>query len=471
MTAVITQTLKKQFIQDLFKDIQDSATNYYIAIGRSQTWNDSDVAPNPTISQREERNMRLDMQSMKLVEDFSFVVPRTTWTSGAIYDAYDDQITTNTSGNPYYVITDVNNVYICVRQSRNASGVIQTSSVQPTGTSVNAFTTSDGYAWKFLYSIPTLTASKFLSANFMPVKLQGILDSDGAGNVTSLASDVEQKTIQDAATAGPIVGFTVTNQGAGYTSAPTVNIIGDGTGARALATVQSGVVTKIDLDDSTIGALNVPVTGSGYKFANITFTGGGSPTTIAEARPIFGPTAGFGADPRDDLRSRALMFNSKPTGEEGGEFVVGNSFRRISVIRNPKEPDSAVSGGLFISSAGNALRRLKLSSGVGNTFTVGLVLTGGSSAATAIIDKVDSDEIWYHQTETTGFTQFQEGEAVSDEDAGTATLEAVGVDADSDAYIKPTVDPFSGEVLYIENRAKIDRSADQTEDIKVIIEI
>lgn len=470
MVAVITQTLKKRFMQDFFNDLGDSASNYYIAIGRSQQWNDSDIAPAPTITQREERNMRLDMQSMKLVEDFSFVVPRNTWSSGTIYAAYDDQVATN-GGTPYYVITDENNVYICVRQSRNAAAVAQTSTVKPTGTNVNAFTTSDGYAWKFLYTVNTTRASRFLSANFMPVQVIGVLDSDGVGNVTSSAADQQQKTIQDAAVPRPITGFTVTGGGAGYTTAPTVTIVGDGSGARALATVQAGSVTKVDLDDSAVGSLNVPVTGTGYKFANVVFTGGGSPTTTATARPIFGPIAGFGADPRDDLKSRAVMLNIKPTGDEEGEFIVDNSFRRISVIRNPEEPDSAVAGNLFTSSAGNALRRVRLSSAVASTFTVGSTLTGGSSSAKGIIDKVDSDEIWYHQTESTGFTQFQEGEAVTDDDTGSGTLESAGVDADDNAYIEPTVDPFSGEVLYTENRAKIDRAVDQTEDIKVIIEI
>ena len=76
--------------------------------------------------------------------------------------------------------------------------------------------------------------------------------------------------------------------------------------------------------------------GTGYNYASIVLSGGGSPTTIATGKVIFGPKAGFGADPTDDLRARAIMFNAKPVGEEGGEFIVGNSFRQIGLIRNPK---------------------------------------------------------------------------------------------------------------------------------------
>ena len=98
-------------------------------------------------------------------------------------------------------------------------------------------------------------------------------------------------------------------------------------------------------------------------------------------------------------------------------------------------------------------------------------MTGTTSGAKAFVNKTDSDEIWYHQTEATGFTQFQEAEAVTDTSGGAGVTQAAGTDADSDAYIEPKVDKYSGDLMYIENRAAVTRAADQTEDIKVIIEI
>lgn len=56
--------------------------------------------------------------------------------------------------------------------------------------------------------------------------------------------------------------------GSGYTSAPTVNITGDGTGAHATATVSGGSVTSVIIDN----------VGSGYTTASVTFTGGGATT-------------------------------------------------------------------------------------------------------------------------------------------------------------------------------------------------
>ena len=51
--------------------------------------------------------------------------------------------------------------------------------------------------------------------------------------------------------------------------------------------------------------------GTGYDYASVALSGGGSPTTIATGKIIFGPKAGFGADPTDDLRARAIMFNAQ----------------------------------------------------------------------------------------------------------------------------------------------------------------
>lgn len=456
MTAIITDQLKRLMIQDIFDDLADSAgAKYYIGVGRSQIWNDSDVPSDPVRTERESRNFRLNLQSVKRVADYSFVVPRYNWSSGTIYSSYNDNVDGHPT-TPYYVITEDNGVYICLRQGRNASGTPIASTIKPTGVTADAFVTADGYTWKFLYTVGTLSASKFLSANYMPVKLQGATDSD------SLAVDIEQEQIQNAAVPGQIVGVSVITGGAGYASSPSVEIVGDGTGARALATISGGILTKIEMDESD----GTPLIGSGYTWAEAKLTGG-SPTTPATARVNLGPVGGFGADPRNDLRSTAIMMNIKPEGAEEGEWIINNSFRQIGILRNMTLPDSDA---IFSQLSGNALRRLQMAS-ISSAFTIGSTLTGSTSGAQAYVDKVDSDEIWYHQTEETGFTQFQEAESIIDEDGGAGTIQSVGTDADSDAYIKGAVDPFSGQLLYIENRAKVDRTADQTEDIKVIIEI
>ena len=92
MVAIITNKFKRQILNDLFTDVTDSAETYYVAIGRSQDWNATDIAPTPLNTDKAVRDFRVNMQAMKKGEDVSYVVPRYNWSSGTIYSGYDDNI-------------------------------------------------------------------------------------------------------------------------------------------------------------------------------------------------------------------------------------------------------------------------------------------------------------------------------------------------------------------------------------------
>jgi len=455
MPAIITDRFKKEILLNLQKDIDSAANNYYVSVGRPIDWNGTDTAPTPTNTIRTIRDAQNNMTAVKNVEAHSFVIPRYSWSLGAIYQAYNDNSVGHPS-NSFYVITDENNVYVCLEAGQTALGQSVTSTVKPSGTLTTAFETADGYVWKFLYSVGALRASQFLSANFMPVTIFGAFDSDDA------ADHVEQVGIQNAATGGEVVGYQVLSGGSGYTTIPTVTIKGNGTEAKGTATINGGAVTKINVKDSDGSKAH----GSLYAYAHVEITGGNGSGAIA--RPIIGPAAGFGADPRDDLKATAMMFTAKPAGDEGSNWVVGNDFRQVSLVKNIKLPDSDA---LFSGVTGNAMRRMKFSA-ITSAFSADKTILGSTSLANAYVVKSDSDEVWYIQDSDTQFAAFTEGEVISETDgSGAGTLEAVGIDGDSLAYINGDVDVSTGEVMYIDNRAAIQRSADQTEDIKIIIQL
>lgn len=446
MVAIITNRIKKILVQDLLDQYNDSNTYFHIGIGRSEDWNETDTAPTPANTEREQKKFRYSLQSVKNVTGVSFVVPRYNWVSGSTYTPFNDNIV-GQPANSYYVVTDENNVYLCIRQGKDANGNAVVSTVKPDHTNTSLPVEADGYIWKFLYTITVTNSTKFLSASYMPVEL-----IDSAAPTDPFYN---QYLIQNAATAGQIVGYRVTNAGSGYTSDPTITITGDGAGAKARPVVtSSNTIGAIEVDDSAGG---VPL-GSGYSYANITITGGGGGS--ATAVPIFSPPAGLGADPRDDLRANAIMFNVRTTGTENGDWVIGNDFRQIGLLRNITQYDST---GLFTETQGRALKSMHLSSITG-TFEPDEEITGGTSGAVAYIDYFDdSATIWYHQSEDTGFKAFQDGEGVSTA-SGSAT-------ADS-ASVAPEIDPFSGDLLFIDNRSTaIARSNDQTEDIKIVVQL
>ena len=68
----------------------------------------------------------------------------------------------------FYVVTSDYNVYKVISNNNGAQ-----STVMPTGTSTNILTTTDGYKWKFMYSISASDVIKFVTSDFIPVKTIG----------------------------------------------------------------------------------------------------------------------------------------------------------------------------------------------------------------------------------------------------------------------------------------------------------
>ena len=462
MTAIITDKLKNLVVDLIKANDSDASNRYYAAIGRSEAWNDSDVSPTPLRTKSEENDFRNSMQSMKLVADVSLVIPRYNWSSGTFYSAYDDTQVGNT--NAYYVINANQQVYMVLRASVSATGTAVASTVEPTGnTTGTPFKTSDGYVWKFMYSISATDANKFQSANFIPVK------SIPFTNINSSVAEVEQKAVQDAAVHGQIIGYGIESAGAGYGSAPTLTVQGNGSNAAATATISGGQVVKVEVADSSDASLKIASFGSGYDYANVEVSGG-SPTKPVKVRPILANSGGLGHDATIDFKASAIMFNAKPSGTETLDFVIGQDFRQVGLIKNP-QTDSAGHGGngvstAFTSSTGRALKALNFSA-VNTAFGEDKTILGATSGAKAFIDKDSGNSVFYHQNDDTGFKSFQAGETVSETDGtGEGVLDSAGA-------FETTfeVNPHTGELLYIDNRSAVTRSADQTEDIKIVIQV
>lgn len=92
----------------------------------------------------------------------SRVIPRSDWTYGKIYNSYPKE-------NNYVLVKEYVsgfvklNVYQCVFSPRTSS------LVNPTGTSQDPISLSDGYHWKYMYTITQSEAVRFITENWMPV--------------------------------------------------------------------------------------------------------------------------------------------------------------------------------------------------------------------------------------------------------------------------------------------------------------
>ena len=441
MPAIITNGFRT-YNADNF--IGSFATNkMYLMIGKADAWSGaslgqytegspSDTAiPTPidtTVAPFIHHN---DMIAAKLinVSDVSHVVKRVDWTSGTVYSEYDhnqdDQI-----DQTFFVMTDQYNVYKCISNYGGAA-----STVKPTGQSTSISETSDNYRWKFMYEVQQADVLKYVTTDWIPIKYLALDD----GNL--------QWDVQQAAVDGALEHIDVTAGGSGYVNTNTgtakagststtinladtasvtddiynsmtvyissgtgsgqIKVITDYVGSTKVATVSAWTTTP-DVTSvyeimpavtitttegsgaaarcsSVIGGIikkvSMTAVGTLYRSGTATITGGGG--TGATLEPRIGPKGGHGKNAKTELGGAYVMINIRLVGTEGGDFTVGDDFRKVILIANPN---------------------------------------------------------------------------------------ASGAAATASTYTGAEMDDDSGEQIYIEYRAPINRASDQTEDVKLVVE-
>lgn len=324
LTRLARVELARSFVREV-KNVIDSDTNklydyYNFALARTTAWTDEESPETAYDSQKYINQFRNNILFTQKVNpsDVCNLIRREDWVSGTIYDAYDDDYSEN---NPapsagattladakFYVYTSNFRVYKCI-DNRDATGTVIASTDEPDLTSTDIFETDDGYRWKFMYQVSEADQNKFLDAEYIPVR-KLTTDSPAYGTLV-----------------GEVKSITVTNGGSGYTSAPTVYIQGDGTGARASATINgSGEVDSVTIDSENGETFE----GLGYTFAFVQFEGGGGEG--AEAIVTLGD-----ADPENTVLQKAVE-NAAIEGtierilvEDGGrDYVAGDTFVKIT---------------------------------------------------------------------------------------------------------------------------------------------
>ena len=449
-TGATTNNFTNNVFELLDSDLS-SNNRYYIAFGSNDLWVGD--PPNAVGSIRNSHLVRQRLHSYKRSTLASFVVPRVNYdNSGSTsYNAYDDNDPSLTN---FYVLTDNDEVFVCIQKPDPNSS--QLSTIKPTTAAqalvhpynpARSYKTSDGYVWRFLYKLSNLAKEKFLTTNYMPVKV--ITSSN-----PTITEEIQQKALQDSAVSGEIINFVVTGSGTGNTlgngNPLTVNGGGFGSGADFFAFGNSGgELIKIHIDSDGSGLIKH---GSGYRSAVVSPDNPGASFT---ARSVFGPVDGLNSNPLLSLNADNLMITAEVQDEEGSaDLSIGSRFHQVALIKNPKDSDDS-----FITlDAANALRKLTVSSLSG--ITVNGTITGQTSDATAlVVDTVSGppNYVYYVQRDSDGLKPFQIGESL-----GSQTVTAEGPGA---------VNPFTGELLFYDNVATVVRQSSQTEDLKIIINL
>ena len=474
MAAIVTNKFRLNNAEQFYESFSEASTSFYLFVGRPQPWTSttpfgggSDSAPPTPLDNVDDEFMYFrDMLAAKRIAaaDIQYAIPRHNWTSGTTYDYYrgdygaqwsstatDIVKTVNNGTNlwasttQFYVLTSLNNVYKCMRNSPGAptvgGGSAIASTVEPTGTSNSELTTADGYVWKYMYTLSTAQITDFLTADFMPVQTNS--------------------TVSAAAVNGAVRHYRIMRGGAGYTNGTyaTQTLRGDGSSATFTVIVSGGAVTSV----AAVAA------GQNYTFADCkidSISGIGTPGTSAIVTPIIGPKGGHGYDAISELGGFYVMTNTTISGTEGGgDFVVDQDFRRVGIVLNPYNYGTTT---ISTASTLNALKSMTFS-GTPGTFLVDENITGGTSGAKGKVVSWDATTkiLKYIQTQWTGvattgdLTAFANSEVVTSDSSATGTIASL---------TNPEIEYASGKGIYVEDRAPISRATDQTENIKLIVE-
>ena len=431
MPNIVTKKFKLNNAKTFIDSVNESGGNsLYMFLARPNPWVSADEPTTPEDTQTSYSTLWDEIVSLKRINqtDVSHVVKRINWAAKTIYAEYDN-LDNNLFDKNFYVVNTNLDVYKCID---NFNGAFST--VEPTGKNLNIFTTSDGYKWKYLYSISTADRLKFLTTNWMPVKVNS--------EVAAVAKD------------GAIENIKILNGGLDYSIRANVVIEGDGRSANIGTRQSQGVIYDFIFNNN----------GTGFRYANAYVSDTNSSGRGANIRAIISPVGGHGSDPVSELGAHYVMINSRTSYNEGfGDFPENFSYRKIGIIKNPKNLSGRVANATTLLS----LRGITLSN-VNGTFSLSEFVEGLTSKANAyaVAANISSGNgyVRYMQSSylTNNYRSFTIGETIIGKTSGATALVANTLPAET------TQD--TGDILYIENRTPITRTINQTDNLHLVLE-
>jgi hypothetical protein len=591
MPRLVTDKFKIHIAEQIVESVSEiDPTNLYLFIGKTDQWEDENDPPAPTLSIANTHFRYWDdiLSAKKITpSDLKHVVPRIEWSFSSNYTAYSHD-NNELFDQDFYVVTDDYNVYKCL-QNNLSNG---SSTVKPTGNGLSIIESSDGYKWKFMYSIKPNDILKFSNEDFIPVQKVGIetiigkqkevedtaidgaidiisktsnghfkvtlksnplgdngeaqdfivgetlygqisntscqLISYNSGNTQIVIQPVAEKFLADEILIGLTSGaraevlsdpistyefaegifnsventtsmflsvtannlldnlyvnstiyitnnaaqgeqsrikrydsqsrkilidppFAITpNTSSGYIISPSIDISGDGKESKARI-----------LGNSTHGITEVVVSNKGfsYTYANSRIYANSTHGSGATAKPIIGPVGGHGKNAIEELNGRRLLLDVTLSGNEFGFFTISNDYRQFGLLRDPLNFDG---NGFYTASYANQTIKLKLMEMSGRFIVDEKIYVGDtlndSTANGTFVDFSYRDEIRLSSV----FGSFTVDSYIRGETSG-ATAK-IGIVTERD------LKPYSGDILYVENKKTVQRIADQVENYKIILE-
>ncbi len=381
----------------------------------------------------------------------------------------------------YYIITSEFKVYICL--DNGSSGVNPTvtgSAIEPTQTDVEPVTFSDGYRWKYLFSISPSDVIKFDSTEYITVPNDWLTTTDSSIQIVREGGDSDTNNNQ-------LKVVYIEDGGSGYNQGATADIIGDGTGGKVSITVDSaGTITDVAVTNG----------GKGYTYGIIDLPPS-SPSDTAKLIPIIPPSKGHGYNIYEELGTDKVLMYAR-FDDSTKDFPIDTKFAQVGIIKNPEEFSGA--GTTFTGNAFSSLSSIGLSES--RDVIIGEQITQSVTGAKGYVASFDKDTkvLKYYQDrslyfgnkvdqtlsnstsniiafDSTNIIEFVESGGTSsintDLNGSVVVLNSkqinLGVNF-TDGLADPQINKKTGTIIYIDNRPTVQRDSRQKEDIKIILE-
>lgn len=430
---LIPNNLRLHIAQQFIESFSETAnTIYYMFVGKHTSFNDDTNPPTPVDSFDETLYQAFkDMLYGKQItsNDIVLIINKSVWAAGTVYDQYEHDIDLSTKN--FFVATSGAgggyDVFKCLSNNNGAASTYYPR-LSETAADDAIYETSDGYQWKYMFSITGSQWTKFSTDTFMPVytntnvsanAINGSIDyvqvlSGGSGyNMfaqgtvqavstigidqyitieTTSSSTVdfyqgcaikvgnELRTVAEYLVSGSLrrvkvdTPFTTTPTTSDtYYISPLISVAGscdsDGSGFLARALVNSS-------SSNSIYKVEIVDRGQNYSFANVVAIGGiTSVSNTATFKAMISPKNGHGFEPATELFSKSCIASVKfDSTTSSGKVLDQNDFRVVGILQDPVFANVVIT----ISSSTGSFSLGESVSGA-NSNAVGTVVTANSS--------------------------------------------------------------------------------------------
>ena len=454
MSAIINNKFRT-FNADNF--ISSIGTNgVYLLIGKNDEWSgpsrgeyiattpSDTVIPIPLDTDISSAKHWDDVIAAKKIisSNVSHVIKRVDWTSGTAYDAYSDDVE-DQIGKDFFVFSEPSfNVYKCIDNGSGGSTKVgaPVSTVEPTGTGTELLPLADGYVWKFMFQVQQADVLKFVTTDWLPV------------NAPATDNQIAQRAVEtDTATKnGGLEYIRVNNGGTGY-----IDDNGNPAGATSDTITLAATASAVN---GTYDGMSVYITsglGEGEIKLISSYVGATKIATLTSAWTVQ-PNAlsVYSVAPTVTIASS----NSNGSGATARvKTIIGGVIKKIAIVAEGNDyriATATITGGVGANAA-----VIPVISPIGGHGSNAVTELGGAYVMlnTRLIGN-DGNDFPVND-------DFRKVHLVVNPKLfGTDTI------ASENTYNTSELEQDSGEIIYSEFRAPINRAPDSTEDIKLVVE-